>query len=128
MKGLLDTHAFLWWINDDPRLSANAREIIADSSLELLLSSASAWEIVIKSKLGRMKLPPRPDQFILEQMALNSIESLPINIVHALHVYHLPDHHRDPFDRLIIAQAQIEKIPIITSDGQIAKYRVEILW
>ena len=128
MKVLLDTHTFLWWISNDTRLSSRAREIISNGNNELLLSAASGWEIAIKVRLGRLQLPYEPERFIPEQLVINAIQSLPIKISHALHTYSLPIYHRDPFDRIIIAQAQLEGLPILTSDPQIAKYKVEIIW
>jgi len=128
MRVLLDTHTFLWWISNDTRLSSRAREIISDGNNELLLSAASGWEIAIKVRLGRLQLPYEPERFIPEQLAINAIQSLPIKMSHALHTYNLPIYHRDPFDRIIIAQAQLEGLPILTSDPQIAKYKVEIIW
>ncbi len=128
MRVLLDTHTFLWWISNDTRLSSRAREIISNGNNELLLSAASGWEIAIKVRLGRLQLPYEPERFIPEQLVINAIQSLPIKISHALHTYSLPIYHRDPFDRIIIAQAQLEGLPILTSDPQIAKYKVEIIW
>jgi len=128
MKVLIDTHVFLWWITNDPRLSPRAREIIADSANVVFLSAASGWEIAIKAKLGRLRLPDEPERFILKQLELNVIEVLPVQMSHALHVYALPYHHRDPFDRLLIAQARLEKVPILTADPQISRYEVEVIW
>jgi len=128
MKVLLDTRAFLWWITDDPRLSPRAREIIADGANVLFLSAPSGWEIAIKAKLGRLRLPDEPERFILKQLESNAIEVLPVQMSNALHVYALPDHHRDPFDRLLIAQAQLEKLPILTADPQISRYEIETVW
>jgi len=128
MRALLDTHAFLWWITNDPRLSKKVREIISDGENELFLSVASGWEMAIKAGLGRLQLPPNLEHFILEQMALNAIESLPVQMSHALHVYKLPAHHRDPFDRMLIAQAQLQNLPILTVDPQIARYSVKVFW
>lgn len=128
MRVLLDTHTFLWWIIDDPHMSPRARDIMSNSSHELFLSAASCWEIAIKAKIGRIKLPDKPHVFVAEQMALNTIQGLPIQISHALHVFNLPHHHRDPFDRIIIAQAQLEKLTILTSDSLISKYKVKIIW
>ncbi len=127
MKILLDTHIFLWWITDDPRLSVRAKEIITDLHNELYLSAASGWEIAIKSTLGRITLPRKADLFIAEQMSINSILSLPIEMSHALHVHNLPPHHQDPFDRIIIAQAQLEKMPVLTADPQFKKYKLTII-
>jgi PIN domain nuclease of toxin-antitoxin system len=128
MRVLLDTHVFLWWINADPRLSTHAREIITDGENMLFLSAVSGWEIAIKAKLGRLKLPGPLKTFIPEQMALNAIESLSVQMSHALHVHTLPLHHRDPFDRLLIAQAQLDNLPILTADSKIALYAIKIVW
>ena len=127
MKALLDTHVFLWWIMDDERLTPYIRDFIADEGNDLFLSSASCWEIAIKTKIGRLKLSENPEKFIPDQMIANNITGLPIQLVHALHVYNLPDHHRDPFDRILVAQARIEKIHIITNDNIFADYDVKIL-
>ncbi len=125
---LLDTHAFLWWITDDKRLSQRAREIIAEGRNRLLLSAVSGWEIAVKARLGRLSLPGSPEAFVPEQMELNALEPLPILMSHALHVHALPDLHRDPFDRMLVAQAQVEGLPIVTADAQIAQYEVETVW
>jgi PIN domain nuclease of toxin-antitoxin system len=128
MNALLDTHAFLWWITDTPELSPRAREVISDGHNQLFLSAASGWEIAIKAKLGRLQLPHNLERFVSEHVSLNAISSLPIQLSHALHVYTLPDHHRDPFDRILVAQSQLEKLPIVTKDPQIARYSVEVIW
>ncbi len=128
MKALLDTHVFLWWIMDDESLTPYIRDFIADEGNDLFLSSASCWEIAIKAKIGRLKLRENPEKFIPDQMIANNISGLPIQLVHALHVYNLPDYHRDPFDRMLVAQARIEKISIITNDRLIADYDVKIIW
>ena len=128
MKVLLDTHAFLWWIADDPRISSSASEIIADGRNDLFLSAASVWEIAIKSWLGRLQLPENPDIYLTEQMALNAVQSLSISMHHALRIYSLPDIHKDPFDRIMIAQALSEKMPILTMDRNIPKYDIQTIW
>lgn len=128
MKALLDTHTFLWWITDDDRLSLNARSIITNRDNKLFLSAATGWELSIKAKLGRIHLPGKLDSFIAKQLKLNGINPLPIYMSHALHVYTLPNHHRDPFDRIIIAQAQLERLPILTMDHEISKYKVKVVW
>ncbi|MBI4681323.1 MAG: type II toxin-antitoxin system VapC family toxin, partial [Nitrospirae bacterium] len=86
------------------------------------------WEIAIKAQLGRIKIPDKPEIFISEQMIANAIQSLPIQISHAFHVYNLPSYHRDPFDRMLIAQAQLEGLPILTNDPQISRYPVKVIW
>ena len=129
MRALLDTHAFLWWVTDDIHLSSRgARAIIADGGNELFLSAASGWEMAIKAGLGKLHLPDNPASFVFEQLRINAIEPLAIQMTHALRVYSLPKHHRDPFDRILVAQAQVERMPIITADPQVAQYNVEILW
>ena len=128
MKLLLDTHTFLWWITDDPRLSSRVQSLIADKTNELWLSVASAWEIAIKAQLGRLRLPDDAPQFVITQLALNAIQTLPIQRRHALHVYKLPLHHRDPFDRLLVAQSKIENLPLVTADAQINEYAVDTVW
>jgi len=128
MRALLDTHVFIWWIVDSLQLPRRVREIITDGDNELFLSAASCWEIAIKAGLGTITLPAHPDRFIVEQMALNAVQALPVEASHALHVFHLPTIHRDPFDRILIAQALLEGIPIITSDALIGKYKVRTIW
>jgi PIN domain nuclease of toxin-antitoxin system len=128
MRILLDTHAFLWWISDAPQLSQKARQIIGNGENTLFLSAASGWEIAIKTRLGKLKLPADIASFILEQLSVNAVTPLPIQMKHALRVRSLPDFHRDPFDRMIVAQAQIEDLPILTADQQLAGYNVQIIW
>ena len=122
MKVLLDTHTFLWWVTDDSRLSLTAREVISSTQNQRLLSAAAGWEIAIKAKLGKITIQGNLKDFIHSQMETNEIQTLPVQMDHALHVYHLPNLHRDPFDRLLVAQSQLENLPIITSDPYIAKY------
>ena len=128
MKALLDTHAFLWWISDDPRLSEKAKEIIADGRNELFFSAASGWEISIKAGLGRLEVPEDLQRFISDQLSRNAIQVLPIYLSHALHTGSLPVHHRDPFDRILVSQAILEQIPLLSADLQIPHYPVEVLW
>lgn len=128
MKAMLDTHTFLWWIANDPQLSQRARQVMEDGATELFLSVASGWEMAIKSRIGKLKLPDDLHSFVAEQVRINAIEVLPIKMIHALHVHALPDYHRDPFDRLLVAQSQIEKMPILTGDPQIARYAVTVIW
>ena len=128
MRVLLDTHSFLWWITDDPRLSPRAREIMSDGGNQLFFSAASGWEIAIKARLGRLSLPEPLESFVPVQLAENSIEGLPVALSHALHVASLPDYHRDPFDRMLAAQSQLENLPILTGDPLIGRYSVETIW
>ncbi len=128
MRYLLDTHTFLWWNLDDAQLSPLARELIADGSHEIFLSAATAWEIAIKAARGRLTLPEEPAGYISSRINLHGFQALPVHIHHAAHVYQLPLHHTDPFDRLLIAQSQIESMPIISVDADIRKYEVEVIW
>ena len=128
MKALLDTHAFLWWISDDPRLSEKAREIIADGRNELFFSAASGWEISIKAGLGRLEVPEDLQRFISDQLSRNAIQALPIYLGHAVHTGSLPVHHRDPFDRILVSQAILEQIPLLSADPQLLHYPVEVVW
>lgn len=128
MRALLDTHTFIWWVIDDSRLSSTARNIIADSENILFLSAASAWEIVIKVRLGKLNLPEPPEIYIPSRLTINKFESLPIQMPHALQVIHLPALHQDPFDRILIAQSQVETMSIITVDTKIIQYPVDVIW
>ncbi len=128
MRALLDTHAFLWWISDDRRLSDRAREIIADGRNELFFSAASGWEISIKAGLGRLEVPEDLPRFIADQLSRNAIQVLSIHLSHALHTRVLPDHHRDPFDRILVSQAILEDIPFLSADPRISQYPVEVVW
>jgi PIN domain nuclease of toxin-antitoxin system len=128
MKVLLDTHTFLWWNTEDPQLSSRAREMIADGQNEVFLSAASVWEISIKTAKGKLVLPEVPSQYILSRMGLYRFRPLPVQISHAVRVYDLPRHHDDPFDRLLVAQSQVESIPLVSADAEIQKYEVEVIW
>lgn len=128
MKALLDTHVFLWWITNRDLLSSTARQVIGDGSNELFFSAGSAWEIAIKTRLGKLRLSDDIERFIAGQLTANAFQSLPVHVSHALHVHCLPDHHRDPFDRILIAQAQLENLPILSADPLIGQYDVQVLW
>lgn len=128
MKVLLDTHTFLWWVTDAPQLSDTAKAAIADPGNSLFLSSASVWEIVIKVGTGKLVLPEAPETYIPSRMASNRFESLPIQVSHVLQVAQLPDLHRDPFDRILVAQSQVEQMPILTIDALIHQYPVTTIW
>lgn len=128
MRALLDTHAFLWWVTDDPRLSEAAREFISDGQNELLFSAASGWEIAIKAHLGKVHLPENPERFLTDQLHRNDIEALSVRLGHALGVYGLPSHHRDPFDRLLVAQCAVERVPLLSADAVFERYPVEVIW
>lgn len=128
MRLLLDTHAFLWWIGDDPRLPAKARKQISAARNEVFLSVASAWELAIKTSIGRLQLTENLEDFVPRHVAVNGFQVLPVHLRHALRVATLPDHHGDPFDRILVAQAQIERLVLVSGDGQIARYAVTVAW
>lgn len=128
MPALLDTNAFLWFISGSDRLSSKARNYIADFENDLVISAASLWEIAIKTSLGKLELLSPFDQLLPSQLEKNAIAILSIELTHLTKTIDLEFHHRDPFDRLIIAQGITEKIPIITSDAVFAKYPVDIIW
>lgn len=124
---LLDTHVFLWMQTDPERLGT-ARETIEDPRTELLLSAVSSWEIAIKWALGKLPLNEPPTRYVPDRMQRTGVSALPVSHSHALAVGELPRHHTDPFDRLLVAQAIIEGLPIATVDPAIPPYGVETLW
>jgi len=128
VKFLLDTCAFLWMITDAPDLSPKAREILADADNGLFLSAASCWEISIKSGLGRIRFSGPCERIIPEQMHRLSIQPLPVLSAHALHVARIKPLHRDPFDRMLVAQSRLERLPLLTPDPLIKSYGVETVW
>lgn len=128
MNILLDTHAFLWWIADDQRLSQAARDAIANPDSEVLVSAASAWEIAIKAGIGRIALSESASRFVPKHLERNGFVSLPIQLEHALAVEELPRYHKDPFDRLLVAQSQAERLTLVTDDPLIQRYNVQTLW
>ncbi|MGD0899149.1 MAG: type II toxin-antitoxin system VapC family toxin [Thermoguttaceae bacterium] len=128
MRLLLDTHAFLWFILEDSRLSATARALIEDPANDVEVSPASYWEIAIKIGLRKYALPQPYQLFMESQISANGFRILHIEPKHASLVTTMPFHHRDPFDRLLVAQATVEGIPIISSDEQLDAYGVQRLW
>ncbi len=128
MRVLLDTHAFLWAITGDSRLSPLAQRLFLDNPNVLLLSAASLWEIAIKVRIGKLPLPQPASRYLGEQFSRNAIEVLPVEAAHALRLFELPDLHRDPFDRLLVAQCQVEGLPLVTGDAQLRQCAVDVLW
>jgi len=116
MRLLLDTHAFLWWCANDPRLSTKVTAAVGDGDNEVYFSAVSGWEIAIKSRLGRLDLPEAP------------FGVLPITLRHALSDFQLPAVHPDPFDRLLVSQAQVEGLTLVTNDRAMGKYDVATFW
>jgi len=128
MRLLLDTQAFLWFIADDPRLSVTARAVIEDPTNERLFSIASVWEMAIKHSLGKLVVADPFNRFVANELAGNGVALLHISLEHATALASLPFHHRDPFDRLIIAQAQSENVSILSSDEMLDRYSVRRIW
>jgi PIN domain nuclease of toxin-antitoxin system len=123
---LLDTQTFLWWVSDDDRLTRRARRTITAESC--FVSAASCWEMAIKASLGKLEVPRPLARFLQEQIEVNGFSLLPISLAHTSAVADLPFHHRDPFDRLIAAQATEEEIAVVTSDAIFTRYGVKRIW
>jgi len=128
MRALLDTNSFLWFISGNEKLSIKARNFIEDFENELVLSIASLWEIAIKVSIGKLQLLKHFDILIPEKIEENEIEILNLELKHFSTMMKLPFHHRDPFDRIIIAQSITENISVITSDGIFEDYLVKVIW
>ena len=128
MKLLLDTECWLWMQATPQRFSSAARALLDDPDNVLLLSPVSAWEIATKYALGRLTLPIAPAEYVPSRMKSSGVDALPLQHSHALQVATLPWHHRDPFDRLLIAQAQVEGLPILSADRKLAAYDVQVHW
>jgi PIN domain nuclease of toxin-antitoxin system len=128
MQVILDTNAFLWWVTDDDKLSKAARTIISEPQNTIFFSVASAWEIVIKYQLGKLPLPDPPKLYIPNRVKHYGFIILAIELKEVLRITNLATHHKDPFDRILIAQGQSQKLPIITSDKKFALYDVDIIW
>jgi PIN domain nuclease of toxin-antitoxin system len=128
MRVLLDTPAFLWWTSGSDRLTPVAAAVIEDPTTEVLVSVASAWEVSIKAGLGRVELEDEPERYVPDRIRSHGFTPLGIGLAHALRAGTLPRHHGDPFDRMLIAQGQLEDVPIVTGDPLIALYDVETIW
>ena len=122
MRILLDTHVWLWMVATPERMNASIRSRLADRANELYLSAASAWEIAIKYRIGRLPLPEPPERFVPPRLLRDAVMPLAVEHAHALRVAGLPDHHRDPFDRLLIAQALCENLVLYTADEKLLRY------
>jgi len=125
---LLDTHAFIWWANNDPSLSAPARIAIGDRANEIFLSAVSTWEMAIKVAIGKLVLRATVPIFVASQVSQYQFIPLPINYGHTYQVETMTLHHNDPFDRLLIAQALVENLVIVTCDSKFGPYGIQALW
>lgn len=123
MRLLLDTHAFLWWRIDEARLSPEVRVVVGDADI-VYVSLASAWEIAIKTSIGKLRLANPIEQ----ELVASDFEPLPVGLRHVEHVASLPLHHRDPFDRMLVAQCQVERLTLVTADRRLQPYDVPFLW
>lgn len=128
MRQLLDTHTFIWYVTDNPRLSPEVQELIDDEDNEILLSIASVWEMAIKHSTGKLSFELPFMVFVEQQLSVNNIGLLNINLDHITIIATLPFHHRDPFDRLIIAQAMVEQLPILSADTVLDAYAIARFW
>jgi PIN domain nuclease of toxin-antitoxin system len=128
VKLLLDTQIWLWWFLTPDRLNSHAADLIAEQRHPVYVSAATSWEIAIKVSLGKLKLPDRAEVFVLAGMAQQGMSALPVTHLHALRVADLPQLHADPFDRLLVAQAQVERAKLLTADPEILAYNVETVW
>jgi PIN domain nuclease of toxin-antitoxin system len=128
MKLLLDTHVFLWWNEANPKLSRLVRQLISDPANDLYLSVVSAWEMTLKVQSGKLGLPAAISVYIPARLNHYAMQALPLTLEHVLAAGALPPHHRDPFDRMLVAQAQVERLAIVTRDAQLRKYPVETIW
>jgi PIN domain nuclease of toxin-antitoxin system len=128
MRVLVDTHVFLWWVEGDRALPAKVRATLASQENECLISVVSAWELAIKASLGKLKLTLPVERYVVEHIAANGFRMLDIRMAHVGRVETLDSHHGDPFDRLLIAQALEEEIPIVTADPVFRRYGVKRIW
>jgi PIN domain nuclease of toxin-antitoxin system len=128
MKYLLDTNIWLWSLDPVDRLNSSAREIIEDAEADIYLSSVSTWELSIKMRLGKLRFPAPPSQTVPVFMAKQRLNSVPVTHIHAAKIYDLPLYHADPFDRMLIVQALVEGMTILTSDRVFEKYPVDVVW
>ncbi len=127
MRLLVDTHVWLWWLSEPTRLNSEALARLRDPNSVVLISAVSVWEIVIKHGLGKLELPAAPEEFVPNAMAADGMAGLAIEHAHVLRVGQLPPLHRDPFDRLLVAQCQVESVPIMTADPLLLPYDIEVL-
>jgi len=127
MTFLMDTHVWLWWDQHSKKLSPRYYKILEDPDNKIVLSSVTVWELIIKYKLGKIKLPAPPNAYIDNCMREDAFSTLPITHAHAQNTFRLEDHHKDPFDRMLISQSQVEDIPLLTQDKIFDKYDVNVI-
>jgi PIN domain nuclease of toxin-antitoxin system len=128
VKLLLDSHVLIWWASSSEKLSERVYSLINDTNNTLVFSIASVWEIQIKLQLGKLNLNSSLPVLIENQQRVNNLQLLPIELTHIYALTNLPNHHRDPFDRLLIAQANVEQVPIVSVDSVFDNYPIQRLW
>jgi len=128
VRVLLDTHVWLWMQSDPTKLSPESIALVENPENELIFSAASSWEIAIKYQLGRLRLPVPPHEYVPDRLATSGVRTIAVEHAHALHTATLPTHHRDPIDRILVAQAQLVEIPILSADPQFLAYEVQVIW
>ena len=128
MKILLDTHAFIWFVESNAKLSATAKALIENPNTEVKLSIASVWEMAIKVSTGKLSFTQPLDQFVPRQMAINRIELLTLEMAHTFAIIGLPFHHRDPFDRILLTQSLVENMPLVSNDMAFDQYGAKRIW
>ncbi len=128
MRVLLDTHCWLWMHSAPERFSDRVRDLLLDGDNVLLFSAASSWEIALKYAQGKLALPDPPSRYVPSRLQGSGVTPIPVEHTHALRVAELPFHHRDPFDRLLVAQSQLERAPLLTVDNKLRAYDVELIW
>jgi PIN domain nuclease of toxin-antitoxin system len=128
LRYLLDTGVWLWSVGEPSRISRKARDVMADISHDVFLSAVTSWEVAIKAASGKLQLPEPPDLYVPRRMAAQGLRPLALSHEHALAAFALPAHHRDPFDRLLIAQAKVEEMTLISADRMFDRYPVQLLW
>jgi len=128
MKILLDTHTWLWWMTESKTLSPTAFDMISDTDNQSVVSVVSVWEVAIKWRLEKLDLPEPPRTFIPSRLERDGFSVLHVTLSHVLQVADLPDHHKDPFDRLLIAQSLVEDVPLLSRDELVSQYDIKVLW
>ncbi len=129
MRVLIDSHVFLWWVGDRAKqITPRATEVIEDPANEVFVSAVTGMEVATKAARGRLELPAPAERYVPDRIGRHRFQRLPVDLAHALRAGSLPDIHRDPWDRLLVAQAQLESMPIITADPAIGGYDVEVIW
>lgn len=127
MRVLIDTHVWLWMWGEPEKIRNDARDVLEDSGTELVVSAASAWEISVKAAAGRLRLPVPPAAWLSDPRHRRDVSELPITFDHAARAGGLPEHHRDPFDRILAAQAMVEGLPLVTADPKLTSYEIEVI-